>query len=582
MSRIQKDLSSSPHQQDHLEANGDSHMLRRAVGRIPHVCIIGAGVAGLRCADVLIQAGVKVTVIEGRNRVGGRLCQGTTGGYMVDLGPNWIHGTDSNPILDLARETKTGTINWDGRQAIFNRLGNRITDEDAAENTEIVWNIIEQAMKYSEGSCAEIPADKSLYNYFEDKVKELFPFEIEEDSEAERRRRTILDMAEMWGAFVGSPIQTQSLKFFWLEECIDGENLFVSETYHKVLHRISEAALKGANVSLRKKVTKVISDEDENGPKVTIETDDGSKSTFDEVVATNPLGWLKHNTEAFIPQVPNRLKQAIVAIGYGHLDKVYITFPTAFWNTATNPTDTDTDIQPNSIPYQDSAPNVTATTAPLHQPPSPSINPSHYPGFTHWTAPAYAPESNPSHWTQEGMNLAALPTPHAHPTILFYTQGPTSLHLATQLRAYPSPSHPSAQAMLTTFFLPYYSRLPNYDPANPSHQPTNLLATAWANDELAGYGSYSNFQTGLERGDQDIEVMRRGMPERGVWLAGEHTAPFVALGTVTGAYWSGEGVAKRILKAWELGEVDESKVGMEGAEVGVETRESSRMNGAKI
>lgn len=44
------------------------------------------------------------------------------------------------------------------------------------------------------------------------------------------------------------------------------------------------------------------------------------------------------------------------------------------------------------------------------------------------------------------------------------------------------------------------------------------------------------------------------MPDRGVWLAGEHTAPFVALGTVTGAYWAGEGVARRIGRAYGLGE----------------------------
>jgi hypothetical protein len=464
--------------------------------------------------------------------------------------------------LDLAKETKTGTINWDGRQAIFDHLGKRMSDEYAAENTEIVWGIIEQAMKYSERDSAQIPADKSLYNYFEDKVKEMFPSELEEDTEAERKRKTILDMAEMWGAFVGSPIQTQSLKFFWLEECIDGENLFVSETYHKVLQRISEPALKGANINFKRKVRRIVSDAnaDKDGPKVTVETEDGSESVFDEVVATNPLGWLKRNADAFVPQIPNRLKQAIDAIGYGHLDKVYITFPTAFWNTSANSTTTDAKSNSKPISYQDSAPNVTATTAPLHQPSSPSINPSHYPGFTHWTSPTYAPETNPSNWTQEGMNLAALPTPHAHPTLLFYTQGPTSLHLASLLRAYPSPSHPSAQAMLTTFFLPYYSRLPNYNPSNPSHQPTNLLATVWANDELAGYGSYANFQTGLERGDEDIEVMRKGMPERGVWLAGEHTAPFVALGTVTGAYWAGEGVAKRIVRAWglEKGEAEDA------------------------
>lgn len=44
--------------------------------------------------------------------------------------------------------------------------------------------------------------------------------------------------------------------------------------------------------------------------------------------------------------------------------------------------------------------------------------------------------------------------------------------------------------------------------------------------------------------------MRRGVPGRGLWFAGEHTAPFVALGTVTGAYWAGEGVARRIVRAW--------------------------------
>jgi len=52
---------------------------------------------------------------------------------------------------------------------------------------------------------------------------------------------------------------------------------------------------------------------------------------------------------------------------------------------------------------------------------------------------------------------------------------------------------------------------------------------------------------GLTEADRDIEVMREGVPSEGVWIAGEHAAPFVALGTVTGAYWSGEGVGRRIL-----------------------------------
>lgn len=52
----------------------ESSMIRRAAGKIPHICVIGAGVAGLRCADILLQHGVKVTILEGRDRVGGRVC----------------------------------------------------------------------------------------------------------------------------------------------------------------------------------------------------------------------------------------------------------------------------------------------------------------------------------------------------------------------------------------------------------------------------------------------------------------------------------------------------------------------------
>lgn len=73
----------------HRDVPGSSHspgtMLRRAAGKMPHVCVVGAGVAGMRCADVLLRHGVRVTILEGRERVGGRFCQGRVGGHVVDL-----------------------------------------------------------------------------------------------------------------------------------------------------------------------------------------------------------------------------------------------------------------------------------------------------------------------------------------------------------------------------------------------------------------------------------------------------------------------------------------------------------------
>ena len=56
------------------------------------------------------------------------------------------------------------------------------------------------------------------------------------------------------------------------------------------------------------------------------------------------------------------------------------------------------------------------------------------------------------------------------------------------------------------------------------------LATKWQADDIAGNGSYGNFQLGLEHGDEDVECMRDkdGMWKKALWLAGEHTAPFIA------------------------------------------------------
>ena len=75
-SRIEKDLSSF-YRQIELWNSGD-RMLRTTTARWitrrqPHVCVIGAGAAGLRCADILLDAGIKVTINEARDRIGGRV-----------------------------------------------------------------------------------------------------------------------------------------------------------------------------------------------------------------------------------------------------------------------------------------------------------------------------------------------------------------------------------------------------------------------------------------------------------------------------------------------------------------------------
>jgi NADPH-dependent 2,4-dienoyl-CoA reductase/sulfur reductase-like enzyme len=82
MSRTERDLSNCPQGSDSSFESIKSDMLRCGIPRassamkskVPHVCIVGAGFAGLRCAEILVERGIKVTMFEGRDRTGGRVC----------------------------------------------------------------------------------------------------------------------------------------------------------------------------------------------------------------------------------------------------------------------------------------------------------------------------------------------------------------------------------------------------------------------------------------------------------------------------------------------------------------------------
>lgn len=140
-------------------------------------------------------------------------------GITVDVGPNWVHGTDNNSILDIAKETNTALGSWETGSYVFNENGELYSLKDVERYSKMMWDIVQAAFKHSNKNSAMIDPNESLLDFFKVTLKELIP---ESTENWQRKRDIVLQMADLWGAFVGSPVERQSLKFFWLEECIEG------------------------------------------------------------------------------------------------------------------------------------------------------------------------------------------------------------------------------------------------------------------------------------------------------------------------------------------------------------------------
>lgn len=102
------------------------------------------------------------------------------------------------------------------------------------------------------------------------------------------------------------------------------DEVIVTTTYDAILQKVAEVALASAEIKFNKKVVSIEAPEDGrdvNHP-VLLRTDDGLTQSFDEVVLTTPLGWLKRNKSAFSPGLPPRLSEAIDNVSVGYLEKV--------------------------------------------------------------------------------------------------------------------------------------------------------------------------------------------------------------------------------------------------------------------
>ncbi|KAL8678994.1 MAG: hypothetical protein Q9186_004678 [Xanthomendoza sp. 1 TL-2023] len=406
---------------------------------------------------------------------------------------------------------------------MFDSEGHLVGVAEANKALKRVWEILETASEYSKNYGDKSDPSTSLYGFFQDWCN----WAIQSGDIDEREAELILGMSQMWGAYVGDRIERQSLKFFYLEDCIEGgkhlnsdsgsvnltftDDCFIPTNYQKIVAKISAVPLAQATIHLN--TTMVSVEARQGGPRpICVTTSDGNMQYFDDVVVTTPLGWLKQHKES-IPQLHPRIASAIDSISFGRLEKVLIEFPSAFWEADTISPESDFN---NAV------------------------------SFVHWLSPIQTTQTVPQKWRLECVSFHAFHAPYRRNILLFYTFGECSTYITNSIRKLVGKVR---DQWLQEFFEPYYSLLPGY--TEETCAPLRFLATEWCNDEFAGNGSYSNFQIGMSDAARDVETIRHGMPEQHIYFAGEHTAPFDGLGTVAGAYTSGEKIGKRIIVSWQ-------------------------------
>lgn len=240
--------------------------------------------------------------------------------------------------MQLAQETGTPLHTWNGASNIYDENGELLDSDRADRFSDVVWQIVGEALEFSEKSGDEIPETMSLYDFFAKRAAEMFPDQQED-------QKLLLNMSQVWGAYIGHPVDKQSLRFAWMEKCCVGgmsgqgrscfasgaddtpiDEVIAATTYTAILQKVAQTALSLAEIKFNTKVVGIEAPKDARDEKrsVVLRTDDGCEHLFDEVILTTPLGWLKRNKDSFTPSLPPRLSQAIDNISVGHLEKVNI------------------------------------------------------------------------------------------------------------------------------------------------------------------------------------------------------------------------------------------------------------------
>lgn len=285
---------------------------------VERVVVVGAGIAGLTVANALRQANVDCVVLEGRDRIGGRLHTVDLNGWPVDMGGSWIHTPVGNPLRRLADQAGIRgrpadplpeAVGYDYCE------GRRLTADELAASVRLQF---EEFPAAQEALLGELGPEASMADAIDSFVRELgLP------ASAERRARQALQ-ADIEGESADRA-ERQSLHWMWNELEYGGDFFgdMPSGGYASLIGSIADSV----DVRLGVEVAEILWTTD----GVTVRDRNGEAEEGTHAVVTVPLGVLKRGSLTFSPALPAARTAAIARLGFGYFEKVALCFDRPFW-----------------------------------------------------------------------------------------------------------------------------------------------------------------------------------------------------------------------------------------------------------